>query len=157
MPVNSPTSTIRVPERELDSNEAENEGINVASGNKDSSEFMYKLMGVVVHSGQASGGHYNSYIQCRQRDPLSSANPASSSASKWFKFDDGDVSELQVIDDDDESVNELLKNQWFGGDSTVTPGSSGGGGDTSTSFSFEQSSNFNRRSSSCKSNFLVSY
>ena len=75
-----------------------------------------------------------------------------------FKFDDGDVSELQV-GDDDESVNELLKSQWFGGDNTSHPsggtsatgvgaGGSGGGDGGNTSFSFEQSSNFNRRGSS---------
>ena len=70
----------------------------------------YKLMGVVVHSGQASGGHYNSYIQCRERDPFSSRGQS----GKWFKFDDGDVSELHI---DDEAAE--LRNQWFGGDNVT--------------------------------------
>lgn len=29
----------------------------------------YRLVGVVVHSGQASGGHYYSYIRCELQTP----------------------------------------------------------------------------------------
>ena len=50
----------------------------------------YRLIGVVVHSGQASGGHYYSYILHRPE----SATP------KWYKFDDGDVSECKMEDDE---------------------------------------------------------
>ena len=50
----------------------------------------YRLIGVVVHSGQASGGHYYSYINHRPE----SASP------KWYKFDDGDVSECKMEDDE---------------------------------------------------------
>ncbi|XP_025080256.1 LOW QUALITY PROTEIN: probable ubiquitin carboxyl-terminal hydrolase FAF-X [Pomacea canaliculata] len=61
----------------------------------------YRLIGVVVHSGQASGGHYYSYIFHRgQHD----AHP------KWYKFDDGDVSECKMDDDEE------MKNQCFGGE-----------------------------------------
>ena len=46
---------------------------------------MYRLVGVVVHSGQANGGHYFSYIcerkACEQAD----------AGSKWTRFDDGEV------------------------------------------------------------------
>ena len=55
----------------------------------------YNLRGMVVHSGQASGGHYYSYI--RQGDA-------------WFKFDDGDVTEVCMEDDEE------LKNQCWGGE-----------------------------------------
>lgn len=60
----------------------------------------YRLVGVVVHSGQASGGHYYSYIQHRPASGL----------PKWYKFDDGDVSECKMDDDEE------MKNQCFGGD-----------------------------------------
>ena len=59
----------------------------------------YKLVGVVVHSGQASGGHYYSYILHRTADSL-----------KWYKFDDGEVSECKMEDEEE------MKNQCFGGE-----------------------------------------
>lgn len=63
----------------------------------------YHLTGIVVHSGQASGGHYYSYILQR---------PSSSNGgqSKWYKFDDGDVTECKMDDDEE------MKNQCFGGE-----------------------------------------
>ena len=39
---------------------------------------------MVVHSGQASGGHYYSYIRNK---------------GKWYKFDDGDVTEAKMDDE----------------------------------------------------------
>ncbi|XP_008200473.2 probable ubiquitin carboxyl-terminal hydrolase FAF-X isoform X3 [Tribolium castaneum] len=60
----------------------------------------YRLSGIVVHSGQASGGHYYSYI--RHRD--------ASGDVRWYKFDDGDVSECRMGEDDE------MKVQCFGGD-----------------------------------------
>ncbi|KAK6195512.1 hypothetical protein SNE40_000926 [Patella caerulea] len=61
----------------------------------------YRLIGVVVHSGQASGGHYYSYIFHRG---------ATDPAAKWYKFDDGDVTECKMDDDEE------MKNQCFGGE-----------------------------------------
>ncbi|XP_035221479.1 probable ubiquitin carboxyl-terminal hydrolase FAF-X isoform X2 [Stegodyphus dumicola] len=60
----------------------------------------YKLTGIVVHSGQASGGHYYSYILHRHSD----------GNQKWYKFDDGEVMECKMEDDEE------IKNQCFGGD-----------------------------------------
>ncbi|XP_050309267.1 probable ubiquitin carboxyl-terminal hydrolase FAF-X isoform X2 [Anthonomus grandis grandis] len=60
----------------------------------------YRLSGIVVHSGQASGGHYYSYI--RHRDP--------SGEVRWYKFDDGDVLECRMGEDEE------MKIQCFGGD-----------------------------------------
>ncbi|KAH1013809.1 hypothetical protein HUJ04_002748 [Dendroctonus ponderosae] len=60
----------------------------------------YRLSGIVVHSGQASGGHYYSYI--RHRDP--------SGEVRWYKFDDGDVSECRMGEDEE------MKGQCFGGE-----------------------------------------
>ncbi|XP_067634379.1 probable ubiquitin carboxyl-terminal hydrolase FAF isoform X3 [Eurosta solidaginis] len=61
----------------------------------------YELTGIVVHSGQASGGHYFSYIL--------SKNP-STGKEQWYKFDDGEVSECKMHEDEE------LKAQCFGGD-----------------------------------------
>ncbi|XP_065644318.1 ubiquitin carboxyl-terminal hydrolase 9X isoform X4 [Hydra vulgaris] len=62
---------------------------------------IYKLVGVTVHSGQASGGHYYSYITNRSK---------SSGKQSWYKFDDGDVSDCNMDDEEE------LKNQCFGGE-----------------------------------------
>jgi len=55
----------------------------------------------LVHSGQASGGHYYSYVLQRLSPELS---------PKWYKFDDGEVSECKMDDEEE------LKNQCFGGE-----------------------------------------
>lgn len=60
----------------------------------------YRLSGIVVHSGQASGGHYYSYIKNR--------NP--SGEVRWYKFDDGEVTECRMGEDEE------MKVQCFGGD-----------------------------------------
>ncbi|XP_014223439.1 probable ubiquitin carboxyl-terminal hydrolase FAF-X isoform X1 [Trichogramma pretiosum] len=60
----------------------------------------YQLTGIVVHSGQASGGHYYSYILHRQ----------SNGTGKWYKFDDGDVTECKMEEEEE------IKAQCFGGD-----------------------------------------
>ncbi|XP_076067071.1 ubiquitin carboxyl-terminal hydrolase-like faf isoform X3 [Oratosquilla oratoria] len=59
----------------------------------------YKLTGIVVHSGQASGGHYYSYILRRN-----------GTDQRWYKFDDGEVTECKMDDDEE------MKNQCFGGE-----------------------------------------
>ncbi|XP_068152261.1 probable ubiquitin carboxyl-terminal hydrolase FAF isoform X1 [Drosophila tropicalis] len=61
----------------------------------------YELTGIVVHSGQASGGHYFSYIL--------SKNPANGKC-QWYKFDDGEVTECKMHEDEE------MKAQCFGGD-----------------------------------------
>ncbi|XP_031516936.1 probable ubiquitin carboxyl-terminal hydrolase FAF-Y isoform X5 [Papio anubis] len=62
----------------------------------------YRLIGVLVHSGQASGGHYYSYIIQR--------NGKDDEKDHWYKFDDGDVTECKMDDDEE------MKNQCFGGE-----------------------------------------
>nr|XP_051683860.1 probable ubiquitin carboxyl-terminal hydrolase FAF-X [Oryctolagus cuniculus] len=62
----------------------------------------YRLVGVLVHSGQASGGHYYSYIIQR--------NNKDAQRERWYKFDDGDVTECKMDDDEE------MKNQCFGGE-----------------------------------------
>ncbi|XP_057352255.1 probable ubiquitin carboxyl-terminal hydrolase FAF-X isoform X2 [Manis pentadactyla] len=61
----------------------------------------YRLVGVLVHSGQASVGHYYSYII--QRNDKDERN-------RWYKFDDGDVTECKMDDDEE------MKNECFGGE-----------------------------------------
>ncbi|XP_017336942.1 probable ubiquitin carboxyl-terminal hydrolase FAF-X isoform X1 [Ictalurus punctatus] len=64
----------------------------------------YRLVGVLVHSGQASGGHYYSYIVQRH------SNSVDGQRDCWYKFDDGDVTECKMDDDEE------MKNQCFGGE-----------------------------------------
>ncbi|XP_058466292.1 probable ubiquitin carboxyl-terminal hydrolase FAF isoform X2 [Malaya genurostris] len=67
---------------------------------EDSTETRFQLTGIVVHSGQASGGHYFSYILHKSPDGF----------EKWYKFDDGEVSECKMNEDEE------MKAQCFGGD-----------------------------------------
>ncbi|KAK7155926.1 hypothetical protein R3I93_010558 [Phoxinus phoxinus] len=64
----------------------------------------YRLVGVLVHSGQASGGHYYSYVVQRH------GSDGDGLKDRWFKFDDGDVTECKMDDDEE------MKNQCFGGE-----------------------------------------
>ncbi|XP_039510750.1 probable ubiquitin carboxyl-terminal hydrolase FAF-X isoform X2 [Pimephales promelas] len=64
----------------------------------------YRLVGVLVHSGQASGGHYYSYIVQRH------GSDGDGLKDRWYKFDDGDVTECKMDDDEE------MKNQCFGGE-----------------------------------------
>ena len=70
----------------------------------------YRLVGVVVHSGQASGGHYYSYIRQRVDD-------GSGDLGKWYRFDDVDVSESNI--DQEGQMARLC----YGGDSTESESS----------------------------------
>lgn len=85
----------------------------------------YELHGIVVHSGQASGGHYYSYIQhtTQEAEPPASDPDLSGKdqikptnkegvklTKKWYKFDDGEVSECKLEDDEE------MRTQCFGGD-----------------------------------------
>ncbi|EDQ92258.1 uncharacterized protein MONBRDRAFT_31374 [Monosiga brevicollis MX1] len=63
----------------------------------------YRLVGVIVHSGQANGGHYYSFI--RQRD----ACGAVQEDSPWLRFEDTEVSIVEMDSPD------TLHEEWFGG------------------------------------------
>ncbi|VDM41159.1 unnamed protein product [Toxocara canis] len=71
-------------------------GTSDMKGTEDSST-RYRLRGVVVHSGQANGGHYYSYIRSEEE------------GGRWYKFDDIDVMEWHLN-------KEEMRSTWFGGD-----------------------------------------
>ncbi|CAH2220321.1 probable ubiquitin carboxyl-terminal hydrolase FAF-X isoform X2 [Pelobates cultripes] len=75
---------------------------NEQTENEPAGSTKYRLVGVLVHSGQASGGHYYSYIIQR--------NGGDGEKNRWYKFDDGDVTECKMDDDEE------MKNQCFGGE-----------------------------------------
>ena len=62
---------------------------------------------MVVHSGQASGGHYYSYIRSRQ---VPEGKEGNGKEHHWYKFDDGDVTEVKMEEDEE------LKAQCYGGE-----------------------------------------
>jgi len=72
---------------------------------KDSKEFRYKLVGVVIHSGYTDAGHYYSFI--KERSPNSQNN------GKWFEFNDTHISEFNIGN---------MKNYAFGGQSLSSMG-----------------------------------
>ncbi len=74
----------------------------------------YRLAGVLVHSGQASGGHYYSFAKRR--------NPDGTLSESWLKFDDSEVYkritgplmiEVSEIEGMDEAT---MRQEWFGGE-----------------------------------------
>jgi len=58
-------------------------------------EYLYDLVGVLVHQGTADSGHYYSFIKDRTRSKA--GEPA-----KWFEFNDSKVLPFDVKDMDDE-------------------------------------------------------
>ncbi|XP_031442804.1 probable ubiquitin carboxyl-terminal hydrolase FAF-X isoform X3 [Clupea harengus] len=74
----------------------------------------YRLVGVLVHSGQASGGHYYSYVIHRGEGGMGAGGVAGGAGdgerNRWYKFDDGEVTECKMDDDEE------MKNQCFGGE-----------------------------------------
>ncbi|CAF0890240.1 unnamed protein product [Adineta ricciae] len=85
----------------IDENDTDNQNTN-DDGTR------YKLVGIIVHMGQANGGHYYSFIQ--HNDESDDSN-----YSQWYKFDDTDVSECKMNDDEE------LRSQCFGGDHSTSP------------------------------------
>lgn len=75
---------------------------NEESENEVAGSTKYRLVGVLVHSGQANGGHYYSYIIQR--------NGRDNEKDRWYKFDDGNVTECKMDDDEE------MKNECFGGE-----------------------------------------
>ncbi|KAH9366681.1 hypothetical protein HPB48_008132 [Haemaphysalis longicornis] len=63
----------------------------------------YDLTGVVVHNGQASAGHYYSYIRERRSDPRYVARQG-----QWYKFNDTTVEQFDLNDS-------TLETECFGG------------------------------------------
>lgn len=76
----------------IDDDIEDTNGINIST--------KYELCGIVVHSGQATGGHYYSYILYTHQD----------GTRKWYKFDDVEVTECKLDD------YEEMRNQTFGGE-----------------------------------------
>ncbi len=72
------------------------------------SSSQYELVGVVVHSGQASAGHYYSYIKDRRPPNVSREN-----RGKWFKFNDTSVEYVDMTD-------AVLATECFGGSFKVS-------------------------------------
>ncbi len=66
---------------------------------------LYTLVGVVVHSGHAGGGHYYSFA--RRRDEAGTLG----AVNEWLKFDDQEVSPIDLDD-------AVMEREWFGGDFT---------------------------------------
>ena len=65
--------------------------------------YIYDLVGIVVHTGTATAGHYYSYIKERRGNSVLNPNK-----NKWFKFNDTSVEEFEMTE-------ENLKAECFGG------------------------------------------
>lgn len=69
----------------------------------DGKRAVYELVGMVVHTGQASAGHYYSFIKDRRGSPKSNE-----SYGKWYKFNDTTVEEFSMTE-------EAMATECFGG------------------------------------------
>ena len=78
-------------------------GLRLNAGGLKEVSYIYDLVGVVVHSGQASAGHYYSFIKERRGNSVTNVNK-----NKWFKFNDTNVEEFEMTE-------ENLKAECFGG------------------------------------------
>ena len=77
-------------------------------------DYIYRLVGVNIHRGVASHGHYWSMINTKrgkeEPDPIKDPTAwQASNQSQWLKFNDDEVSQFDL--------NELEKDS-FGGDTT---------------------------------------
>eukprot|EP00042_Codosiga_hollandica_P058700 m.888901 g.888901 ORF g.888901 m.888901 type:complete len:2301 (-) comp59937_c0_seq1:245-7147(-) len=93
--------------RELDMGPYTAEGIKYREENNGQAppkhpDHEYTLVGVAVHSGQASSGHYYSFIKARDE----AGNPT----AQWLKFDDSEVTPCEIADDT------VLQSECFGGE-----------------------------------------
>ena len=61
---------------------------------KANSEFLYELVGILVHSGSANGGHYYSYI--KERNVFREAESVPDKTRNWFEFNDRIVKEFDI-------------------------------------------------------------
>nr|CAB3267565.1 ubiquitin carboxyl-terminal hydrolase 48-like [Phallusia mammillata] len=64
---------------------------------------LYRLVGAVIHSGQAQAGHYYSIIKDRRGTPMSNPHHG-----RWFKFNDTTIEEFEMTD-------QSLEEECFGG------------------------------------------
>ncbi len=55
---------------------------------------MYKLMGIVVHSGNAGAGHYYSFINVDRNEWEVSENGMKTEKERWLEFNDSVISEF---------------------------------------------------------------
>ena len=91
---------------------------------------LYRLVGVVVHSGTAFAGHYYSYIRERARPPGAPAEGGDSDlGSRWHVYDDTRVEPYDVAS---------LEADTFGGKYTVNLSALQGGGDAASPKEFDR-------------------
>jgi ubiquitin carboxyl-terminal hydrolase 9/24 len=106
---------------DTDNARMENGALNVPSQMKELSEsndedgsFIYRLKGILVHSGVAQGGHYYSFIFDNESE-------------KWFRFDDEDVSPFDPSQIEAECFGGVQKQKWPSSNSGGSNGSISGG------------------------------
>ena len=80
-----------------------------SSSTESSSNTVYQLTGIVVHSGQSNAGHYYSFIKDRRQDAVLNPN-----YGKWFNFNDTEVKEFPL--DDSNIEHECFGGTYFAGE-----------------------------------------
>ncbi len=66
----------------------------------ESKNYEYKLVGVVIHKGNADFGHYTSLINVNRNDP--NINRKEKKEDLWLEFDDAKVNKFDMRRFDEE-------------------------------------------------------
>ena len=74
----------------------------------DDEEYAYKLVGVVVHRGNANFGHYTSLINVNRNDP----NRPEKHTDEWLEFDDSKVFTFNMKNFEDECFGTKLQQDY---------------------------------------------
>jgi hypothetical protein len=99
----------KVKEMEIEENEKEKEKENEESPKKVFKEkeyYTFKLVGVVMHNGNAEAGHYYSYINTNRRKNEEDKDYLRPEIDHWLEFNDSIISEFNFS---------KLKSECFGG------------------------------------------
>lgn len=89
--------------KEKKNEDDEEEDIEIKENDED--EFTYKLVGVVLHRGNAEYGHYTSLINVNRKDP----NRANLDKDVWYNFDDSRISKYNMKNFDEDCFGEVKK------------------------------------------------
>lgn len=72
---------------------------------KEDEEFEYRLVGVVIHRGNANFGHYTSLINMNRTDP----NRPEKKDDEWMEFDDSKIYSFNMKNFEDECFGSKVK------------------------------------------------
>lgn len=77
----------------------------------DPEDYEYKLVGVVIHRGNAHFGHYISLINTNRKDP----NRPDNTKDEWLEFDDSKISVFNMKNFEEECFGTKIESEYHQG------------------------------------------